>query len=183
MQLVKKNINKGFSLLEILLVLAIAAGIVSAAFIIYPKVQTSFKINREATNIATIQAGIKSIYGSVSNFSGLNTDFAINANIVPEDMIQENAGVKTIVNSFKGSVTISSSNYGPNSTVDASYNITYTGLQTEECIKLGVASVRNVYNMRINGIPLSAIVSDGVEINITSRCKTKTPATIEFIGL
>lgn len=42
--LVKKH-KKGFSLLEIILVLAIAAAIVVSAFIIYPKVQSYNRVN------------------------------------------------------------------------------------------------------------------------------------------
>jgi prepilin-type N-terminal cleavage/methylation domain-containing protein len=56
-----KNIKskKGFSLLELLLVLGIIAALVVAAFIVYPKVQASQRSQAESNNIATIQAGVK----------------------------------------------------------------------------------------------------------------------------
>jgi prepilin-type N-terminal cleavage/methylation domain-containing protein len=56
-----KNIKskKGFSLLELLLVLGIIAALVVAAFIVYPKVQASQRAQAESNNIATIQAGVK----------------------------------------------------------------------------------------------------------------------------
>jgi prepilin-type N-terminal cleavage/methylation domain-containing protein len=68
-----KNIKskKGFSLLELLLVLGIIAALVVAAFIVYPKVQASQRAQAESNNIATIQAGVKALYTSASSFTGL----------------------------------------------------------------------------------------------------------------
>lgn len=48
-----KRINKkGFSLLELLLVLGIIAALIVAAFIVYPKVQDSNRATTEAKNIS-----------------------------------------------------------------------------------------------------------------------------------
>lgn len=55
----KRKSKKGFSLLELLLVLGIIAALVVAAFIVYPKVQASQRAQAESNNIATIQAGVK----------------------------------------------------------------------------------------------------------------------------
>lgn len=59
-----KQIKKGISLLELVLVLGIISALVVAAFIVYPKVQASQRAQAERNNIATIQAGVKSLYTS-----------------------------------------------------------------------------------------------------------------------
>ena len=40
----------------------VAAGLVIGAFMVYPKVQMSQKIDKESKNITAIQAGVKSLY-------------------------------------------------------------------------------------------------------------------------
>ena len=83
-----KNIKnkKGFSLLELLLVLGIIAALVVAAFIVYPKVQASQRAQAESNNIATIQAGVKALYTSASSFTGLTNTVAVQAKIFPDNM-------------------------------------------------------------------------------------------------
>ena len=66
-----KKSKKGFSLLELLLVLGIIAALVVAAFIVYPKVQASQRAQAESNNIATIQAGVKALYTSASSYDKL----------------------------------------------------------------------------------------------------------------
>jgi len=176
--------NKGFSLLEILLVLAIAASVVAAAFVVYPKAQTALTINKEAKNIAMAQAGIRSMYSSVADYSGLTTELIASADIFPEDMIREDSyGMRKIVNYFGGDVIITPTS-GISGKANSAYNIKYFGLQTEECIKLGTSTIRNVSMLKINdmGLPYSNTINDGIETTISSRCKRKSPATIEFVG-
>ena len=73
----KRKSKKGFSLLELLLVLGIIAALVVAAFIVYPKVQASQRAQAESNNIATIQAGVKALYTSASSFTGLTNTVAV----------------------------------------------------------------------------------------------------------
>lgn len=82
--------RKGFSLLELLLTLGIIAGLIVAAFIVYPKVQAYRNVKIEASNVSTLKAEISSLYsstiGSMPNSYSLN-GVLINAKVVPENMI------------------------------------------------------------------------------------------------
>ena len=82
-----KKSKKGFSLLELLLVLGIIAALVVAAFIVYPKVQASQRAQAESNNIATIQAGVKALFTSASSFTGLTNSVAVQAKIFPDNML------------------------------------------------------------------------------------------------
>ncbi|MBN3146279.1 prepilin-type N-terminal cleavage/methylation domain-containing protein [Pectobacterium brasiliense] len=87
MLLKNRKYRKGFSLLELLLVLGIVAGLVVSAFIVYPKVQAAQRVEMESKNIAAIQAGVKALYASAPDYSGLNNTVALNASIFPDSML------------------------------------------------------------------------------------------------
>lgn len=101
----KRKSKKGFSLLELLLVLGIVAALVVAAFIVYPKVQASQRAQAESNNIATIQAGVKALYTSASSFTGLTNTVAVQAKIFPDNMLSGTGNTAKPINAFKGNVT------------------------------------------------------------------------------
>ncbi|HCK7693142.1 TPA: prepilin-type N-terminal cleavage/methylation domain-containing protein [Salmonella enterica] len=102
----KRKSKKGFSLLELLLVLGIIAALVVAAFIVYPKVQASQRAQAESNNIATIQAGVKALYTSASSFTGLTNTVAVQAKIFPDNMLSGAGNAAKPINAFKGNVTL-----------------------------------------------------------------------------
>ncbi|UQY51077.1 type 4 pilus major pilin [Salmonella enterica] len=102
----KRKSKKGFSLLELLLVLGIIAALVVEAFIVYPKVQASQRAQAESNNIATIQAGVKALYTSASSFTGLTNTVAVQAKIFPDNMLSGTGNAAKPINAFKGNVTL-----------------------------------------------------------------------------
>ena len=140
-----KKSKKGFSLLELLLVLGIIAALVVAAFIVYPKVQASQRSQAESNNIATIQAGVKALYTSASSFTGLNNSVAVQAKIFPDNMLSGSGNSATPINAFKGAVTLASANTGPSSAAGSSFTITYANVPAAECTKIMTATAGNFY--------------------------------------
>ena len=142
-----KNIKskKGFSLLELLLVLGIIAALVVAAFIVYPKVQASQRSQAESNNIVTIQAGVKALYTSASSFTGLNNSVAVQAKIFPDNMLSGSGNSATPINAFKGAVTLGVANTGPSSAAGSSFTITYDNVPAAECTKIMTATAGNFY--------------------------------------
>ena len=84
--MVKKH-KKGFSLLEIILVVAIATAIIVFAFIIYPKVQYYNRVNQEVKNLSALSAGINSLYVGQPYYTDISNLTIINAGIVPDNML------------------------------------------------------------------------------------------------
>ncbi len=142
-----KNIKskKGFSLLELLLVLGIIAALVVAAFIVYPKVQASQRAQAESNNIATIQAGVKALYTSASSFTGLTNTVAVQAKIFPDNMLSGSGSSATPINAFKGDVVVESANTGPSAAQGSSFTITYKNVPAAECTKIITAAAGNFY--------------------------------------
>ncbi|OON40546.1 type IV pilin [Izhakiella australiensis] len=137
--------KKGFSLLELLLVLGIIAALVVGAFIVYPKVQASQRAEAESKNIATIQSGVKALYNSASNYAGLNNAVGVQARIFPDNMLNGTGATASVVNLFKGNVTLAPSADSPSGTANSSFNITWVSVPAAECIKIVSAVAANFY--------------------------------------
>ncbi|EHT08342.1 prepilin-type N-terminal cleavage/methylation domain-containing protein [Raoultella ornithinolytica 10-5246] len=137
--------KKGFSLLELLLVLGIIAALVVAAFIVYPKVQASQRAQAESNNIATIQAGVKALYTSTSSFTGLTNSVAAKANIFPDNMLINSGTFARPINAFKGNVTLAADKTGPSGADGSSFTITYSNVPAAECTKIITAAAGNFY--------------------------------------
>lgn len=148
--------RRGFSLLEITLALAIAITIAAGGFTVYKKAQSSQRAEREARNIATIKAGVKSLYGGKSNYEGLVNQVAIEAHIIPDNMLVPGS-MRQIVSSYGGQVTVYASDYGITKGPNSSFTIIYAGVPDEDCVKLvppvvGDLSAAKVNNTRVKEI-------------------------------
>ncbi len=142
--------RKGFSLLELLLVLGIIAALIVAAFIVYPKVRTSQIVDAEAKNIATIRAGLLALYSATSNISGVNNTVGINAQIFPDNMlVKSGTTVSDVVNGFKGKVVLSATNFASMGKVV--FNISYANVPQDACVKLVSAVAPGMAIINVGG--------------------------------
>ena len=108
MKSIQRN-QGGFSLVEILLVLGIIAILAIAAFIIFPQVQASNRANTEQTNITTLAAGIKNLYGATRNYTGISATVVNQARIAPASMNGGDPSATTLSSSWSGDVAIAPS--------------------------------------------------------------------------
>lgn len=120
-----KKSKKGFSLLELLLVMGIIAALVVAAFIVYPKVQASQRAEAESKNISLIQAGVKSLYSGASSYSELSITTIVKAKILPESMTKISGMASSMVNVWTGNIGVNSADTGPSGATGSSFIITY----------------------------------------------------------
>lgn len=123
--------KKGFSLLEILLVLGIISGAIILAIIIYPKITSANNVKTEVANAGLIKSGVQSLYASSSN-PPLNSDMnslLIKANVIPENMIQ---GTNKIQNVWSGDV------YVGTTTINGkiAFAVQYNHVPAADCIKM-----------------------------------------------
>lgn len=172
--------RKGFTLTEILLVLVIAAAIVISAFIIYPKVQTSQRIDTETRNITTIRSGIQSLYNSSSNYQGLNNDIVLKSNLFPDSMLIGEGDERKAVNIFKGDVEISDTASTPGGVAYSTFSITYTAVPSAECIRLFQALRPYVYIIQINRVA----VTDGLSsspVSAINKCSSTSSNRMTFV--
>ncbi|EDM1757893.1 type IV pilin [Salmonella enterica subsp. diarizonae] len=174
----KRKSKKGFSLLELLLVLGIIAALVVAAFIVYPKVQAAQRAQAESNNIATIQAGVKALYTSASSFTGLTNTVAVQAKIFPENMLSGTGNTVKPINSFKGDVILAAAATGPSAAAGSSFTITYANVPAAECTKITTATAGNFYIAAVN---TKVVKPAGGVIDVaatTAACNNATSNTI-----
>lgn len=150
--------KKGFSLIEILLVLSVIFVMMVSIFYLYPKIKTKNNANNEISNIKVIKSSIKSLYSSRSSYEGLGNDIAIKSKIFPENMVKDGK----VINSFKGSVEVepatsddmyvgSPSDYGTDSlTKNGYFTINYYGVPHDECVAIVTAEQNDFIRVQVN---------------------------------
>lgn len=148
----KKKASKGFTLVEILLVVGFIALAGIGIYTIYAKVQISNQANQESRNLDTLRAGVKSLYASRPNFTGITNLVANNARVTPDNMRTEVA--TEIVNSFGGTVTVEPVTLGTGGNANNGVRIIYEAVPSAVCSKL-VASA---------GVQFNSVKVDGTEV-------------------
>lgn len=136
MKLKRKTKNRGFTLIEILLVVGFISLAGIGIYTVYSKVQMSNAALTEGKNLDTIKAGVKSLYGGSQNYGGISNSVLNDARITPDSMraIPYVAGATSITNTFGGAVQVSS--IGLNSGTNNGFRITYTQVPGAVCSKL-----------------------------------------------
>lgn len=184
MKKLNRKSNKGMSLVELLLVVGLAAIILAGMFVAYNKVQSTNAANTEATNISTLRAGIKNLYGASSNYAGVTPTVLLSARVVPDSM--RTATGTTINNTFGGTVAVVPSTFAGNA--NNSFAITYPNVPVDVCAKLVVAVSQSFNLVTVNGTPVkNTSTATGNDINIatlaTSCATNNAGATLVMTSL
>lgn len=138
MKSIQRN-QGGFSLVEILLVLGIIAILAIAAFIIFPQVQASNRANTEQSNITTLAAGVKNLYGATRDYAGVDAEVVNQARIAPPSMNGGDFAATTLSSSWSGDVEISGSDAAGAAATAAGtrlFRIAYADMPAEVCTRL-----------------------------------------------
>ena len=185
----KKNnfkASQGFSLIELLLVLAIIAALAVAAFVIYPRVQAGRAATYEAQVLSSVQASIKGLFQN-GNYFALDNAVAINAKLIPESMVDGT----DIINQFAGVVTLApaadSLGAAPAGTATRApfYSITYADVPPEVCMKVGSSASSNFAGLTIGTTVVKSSGTGAIEFaegTLVTACGTDDPVTMIFIG-
>ncbi len=179
----KLNLNlgkKGFTLIEILLVVGFIALAGSGIYIVYSKVTLSNQANTEGRNLDTLRAGIKSLYASQSSTTGLTNTVVNQAQITPASMTDGTAG--GILNSFGGTATIVPQNLGG---TNNGFRITYTIVPSAVCTKLATGTGGQFDQLTVAGTVVKALgTTTAVDIaTATAQCGGADNVTMIFDSL
>ncbi len=136
--------QRGFTLVESLgsmlfyLIMIAAAG----TLIIY--LFSSSKLSATEQSISSLRLQVKQLYTARADYSGLDTDLAVKAGVVPEKMIKSN-GVR---NDWNGIVTVATGT-DPNTFV-----ITTNSIPQDAATKLAVYQSGSWVSVQVNGVDI-----------------------------
>jgi len=130
--------RKGFSMIELMVVIGIIAAMVLAAFWAVPVIRNNIKSSDEANAYMAMSNDVRTVYSTQGNFNGVNSGSLIKLGVVPSNMVRND----TIISTFDTLVTVAPTNLiGTNDGVEFSYTI-----PREACTKFvqksAVASAR-----------------------------------------
>lgn len=182
-----KNTQQGFSLLELLLVLAVIAALGVAAFLIYPRVQAGRSASSTAQVLSGAQASVGAIFTN-GNYSKLDSTVAYNADVFPESMKGATAA-DGFSNEWDGAVTIFGSNADgtANATSGRFMTITYADVPANVCKKLVPAAAANFGRVEVGAtVVVDQYAATPVALDeaaVITACGTgTTPVDLEFIA-
>ncbi|MGN6092931.1 MAG: type 4 pilus major pilin [Luteibacter jiangsuensis] len=121
--------QKGFTLIEALVVMIVGIVILAAAAAGIGKLFRTSEISTEAANVTQMAANLRSLKNGANGYTGLDTKLAIQYKAVPANMTQD-ATAGTIFNSWNGAVTIGTT------TSKQEYTIEYANVPDDACMQL-----------------------------------------------
>ena len=159
---VMKDGQFGFSLLELLLVVGVGALLLLAGISTYRLVTSGNSVNDATRLLTTIKTETQRIYQGQAQYDGLDNVLLNNAGAFPSGVVSGAGAAAQPKHPWGGNITVGVTNAPAND----QFIITFTGIPTEACIKLGQA--------------FDASDTDFVGVNINGNGQTAnpTPATV-----
>lgn len=179
-----RNTAKGFSLIELLLVLGVLAILLVAAFVVYPQVRDRNQANAEVSNLTTIKANINNLYASRGgNYEDLSNVIAINARAYPPNMVSG-----TTANSAWGSPVNVAANAAATAGMqpNRSFTITYNAVPEGVCLGMVSGAAGNFADITIdNNSVIQGDDGDGTQFDpgaAAAACASDGTRNIAFIS-
>lgn len=99
-------------------------------------------LSKTEQQLSTLRMQVKQLYTSAPDYSGLTSEIAIKAGVVPANMIKSNGEIRNVWN---GLVTVAAGT-DPNT-----FTITIQGVPKEDCAKLGSYQSSSWISIQLNG--------------------------------
>lgn len=189
--------QRGFSLVELLLVLGVLALLLVAAFVVYPQVRDRNQANQEATNVRAIQSNIRGLFWSKGRYAGVGNGrgasagpdrgIANAARVFPPTMNNGDYSRDAEVRSSWGgnvwvwqrpAVTMASGTYPAART----FGVLYEDVPSSVCVPLVSAVSSGFVGVSVSGTEV--IQAGGLDVAaMTAACNATPSGTIMFTSL
>ena len=135
-KIMNKKYEKGLSLIESAMVLALAATVTAGVMFYYQSASDSNKSQNAISEVMSATSAINGLYIGQTSYEGLKTDILINTSAIPDNY--KDTKTKTISNPFGGTL-----NVGPAASSNNSfgYYLTLTGLDKAACVSLATLNL------------------------------------------
>lgn len=129
----KHSNNIGRSMVEMLGVIAIIGVLSAGGLAGYSKAMRRHRLNETISQIAVMATNARTFFGNSDNYESFNVENAVKYNIATERMIGVN---NTLVNQYKGRITITLDKANQDGADNTAFIITYRDLPVEACVGL-----------------------------------------------
>ncbi len=151
-KMVAKRRKRGFSLLELAMVMGIGVLIAVGVMMFFTQANTSKNTQEALTQVAAIQQAARSLYGGQSNYDGLTNKVLIDTKALPSKMVNGTSGLR---NAFSAAVTVTSADSGGGT--DSGFSVAFAGVPQDACNKMASFDLgRGLYSITVGGTTRSA---------------------------
>ena len=148
----KDMAQRGFTMVELAVVVAIGAVILVIALAVVPAVLANNRANAEMQELPSILSNIQKAYSNAPTYAGATLDAVIRLNAFPAERVTiPGAGAATATNRWGGTITLAVANLSATNDI---VRLVYTNVSERECkaIIQGVAGLmRRIYVDSANG--------------------------------
>lgn len=149
--------RRGFTLVEIAMVLAIGIVLIAGALLLYQNASTNSKITEAGTQVANVSQAVRSIYAGQASYNGLANTMISTA--LPRKMVKDATGA-TLVNAFNGGVAVAAAQPA-SGLADSAFTVSMSNIPSEGCLALATKDFgRAVIGLKVNA-------TDAVKITAT----------------
>lgn len=180
--MIKNKNKKGFTLVEILLVVGFIALAGIGIYTVFGKTNTSNKALQESRNINVLKAGIKNIYGGSQGYAGLSNSVLNDSRTTPDSMRQVpySSPDSTITNMFGGPVLVIPTSLG-GSGLNNGFRISYSKVPGDVCSKLVTMVEKNIEQITVNGNIVKAYGTGSLNVPVlATNCAADTGNGIDI---
>ena len=120
------KVTRGFTLMEVLLVIAVGAGLIIASIVFYQQADGGSKLTQAFQQVQSTVSGVRQLYSSRSSYGTIDlTETAVDNNVFPSSMLDVNGDPR---NPWGGEVGIEGSG--------TTFTITLPDVPRDACGKL-----------------------------------------------
>lgn len=153
-KMIRKNkMEKGLSLIEASMVLALSAIVVSGVMFYYQSASDSNKTQNTVSQVMSVMSAINGLYVGQASYAGLSNEVLFNSSAVPENY--KDKKTKKINNPFGGQLTVAEKTSG-------GYTLTLERVPKSSCVNiasmnLGTSLQAVGVNVRQNSNPVPTL--------------------------
>lgn len=171
-QKIKKRAEKGLSLIEASMVLALSAIVVSGVMFYYQSASDSNKTQNTVSQVMSVMSAINGLYVGQASYTGLSDTVLYNSSAVPANY-KGTSG--TINNPFGGRLHVA-----PNNGSSGGYALLLDGIPQSSCVN--IASMNLGTSLQGVGVKVTSMNSGTASVNLTTTAlngtTTANPGTV-----
>lgn len=151
-EIMAKRRRKGFSLLELAMVLALGVLIAVGVMMFYTQANTSRNTQNAIVQVGALQQAVRSLYGGQASYNGLSNAILVSTKALPANMV---SGTDVIRSAFSGAITVASADSGGGT--DSGFSVQFDGVPQDACTKMAAQDLgRGLYSVTVGGTTRTA---------------------------